>query len=394
VPRNSVNNCPDIVLVSQMFPPAVGGSGELLANVYSRISGPSIHVITDALSRDSHEQRFDALDVQRMTINAHFWGVLDPRAVAQHIKLASILRARSRARPTIIHCGRAQPEGIPALLATKLAPHPKFLFWVHGEEITTALTSRDFAWTMRRVHAGASFAITNSRNSQRVLGSVGFDLKRTQVVYPGVDGNRYHPSIDAHDLRQRFSAPPGQLLLSVGRLQRRKGHDLVLAAMKQLEFECPNLVYVILGDGAERSKLESLTRDYGLTGRVRFEGEAGADQLPSYYAACDVFVLATRIDVRDFEGFGLVFLEAAAAAKPTIGGRNGGVPEAVVDGETGLLVDSDNVDQLAQAIKTLTTAPELRAQLGGAGRKRVERDFTWQRAADAVLDIHREVAGH
>jgi phosphatidyl-myo-inositol dimannoside synthase len=266
------------------------------------------------------------------------------------------------------------------------------LMWVHGEESAAALTSRDFSWTMRRVHAGASIAITNSKNSAQVLASVGFDPTRMRVVYPGVNGDRYRPDVDGREVRRRFDAPPGQLLLSVGRLQRRKGHDLVIEALDALQAELPDLTYLIVGDGAERSRLEKLVHERGLERRVRFEGEVPADRLPAYYAAADVFVLPTRMDDGDFEGFGLVFLEAAASGKPVIGGRTGGVPEAVADLETGLLVDGGDVRQLVDAIRALATSAELRTRYGAAGRQRTERDFTWQRAADAVLAIHAELA--
>jgi phosphatidyl-myo-inositol dimannoside synthase len=103
-------------------------------------------------------------------------------------------------------------------------------------------------------------------------------------------------------------------------------------------------------------------------------------------------VLPTRVEAYDFEGFGLVFLEAAAAGKPSIGGRNGGVPEAVLEGETGLLVSGHDVEELAAAIGRLISSPELRQQMGQAGRARAVRDFTWERAAAQVSSIHQEVA--
>jgi phosphatidylinositol alpha-1,6-mannosyltransferase len=317
--------------------------------------------------------------------------VLDAQSLRQHISLARDIVRKCRTEPTVVHCGRAQPEGLPALLARALPPHPRYLFWVHGEDVTTALTSRDFAWTMRRVHAGASLAIANSHNSARVLVENGFDSSRIRVVHPGVDNERFRPDLDARDLRNRFGAGPGRLLVSVGRLQRRKGHDSVLAAMHALRSELPDLVYVIVGDGVERMRLESLARELQLEGRVHFEGEIPASLLPRYYSAADVFILPTRVDEGDFEGFGLVFLEAAATGTPVIAGRSGGVPEAVADGETGLLVDPTSTSELAQAIRTLVTTPHLGERLGQAGRARVLRQFSWNRAADLVAAIHAEL---
>lgn len=386
------NEAVEILLLSQVFPPAVGGSGELLANVYGRIDAVPVSVWTDAATCPGADERRGPLRIRRTRLDGRCWGVTAAGAVGQHLRLArDILRAAAR-RSVVVHCARAQPEGVPALLASLLRPHTPFLFWVHGEDVSTALTSRELTWTMRRVHAGASVAIANSHNSARVLAAAGFDPARIRVVHPGVDSARFHPEIDGRALRARFGAAPGRLLLSVGRLQRRKGHDSVLAAMHALRDELPDLIYVIVGDGGERARLAALAVRLGLARRVHFEGEVGAAALPAYYAAADLFVLPTRVEPGDFEGFGLVFLEAAAAGRPAIGGRNGGVPEAISDGETGLLVDGADVRDLASAIRSLATSPALRAELGAAGRRRVLRQFTWDRAAQAVLAIHAEVA--
>jgi phosphatidylinositol alpha-1,6-mannosyltransferase len=151
------------------------------------------------------------------------------------------------------------------------------------------------------------------------------------------------------------------------------------------------LQYLIAGDGQERDRLEDLARARAVHQHVRFLGGVSDDQLPSLYAACDIFLMPTRQDASDVEGFGIVFLEAAATGKPSIGGRNGGVPEAVADGETGLLVEGTNSGELANAIRTLARSPTLRATMGAAGRRRVVQSFTWDRAAREVEALHREL---
>src|ERR687893_690752 len=119
VPPSGIS-LPDILLISQVFPPAVGGSGELLANVYSRIVGPRVTVLTDAATCPAGAAPYPELDIRRLRLNGHCWGMLDARCVAQHFSLARKLWALSRRRPTVIHCGRAQPEAIPARLASHL----------------------------------------------------------------------------------------------------------------------------------------------------------------------------------------------------------------------------------------------------------------------------------
>jgi phosphatidylinositol alpha-1,6-mannosyltransferase len=186
------------------------------------------------------------------------------------------------------------------------------------------------------------------------------------------------------------------VLLSVGRLQMRKGHDLMIQAVRHLMRQHDRaLRYVIVGDGHERARLEALVDACGVREYVTFSGEVPAHVLPLYYAACDIFVLPNRVEQSDVEGFGIVFLEAAASGKPAVGGRSGGVPEAVADGVTGLLVSGTDVEELATTIARLMDSESLRRRLGEAGRARTVREFGWECAAERVATTHRRlVKGH
>jgi phosphatidylinositol alpha-1,6-mannosyltransferase len=220
-----------------------------------------------------------------------------------------------------------------------------------------------------------------------MLERLGVRQSRISVVYPAVDATRFRPDIDGFPVRARYAGANDVLLLSVGRLQRRKGHDVVIEALHRLRDHTPVIRYVIAGNGEERPRLEARVGELGLRDRVSFAGVVPDDDLPAYYAACDVFVLPNRVDERDVEGFGIVFLEAAATARPAIGGDSGGVPEAVQRDVTGLLVDGASVDAVAEALRRLADGADLRVRLGAAGRARVEQQFTWQRAADAVTAL-------
>jgi phosphatidylinositol alpha-1,6-mannosyltransferase len=144
-----------------------------------------------------------------------------------------------------------------------------------------------------------------------------------------------------------------------------------------------------VGTGEERPRLDALARELGVADRVVFAGEVPPGDLPAYYAACDVFLLPNRIDEGDIEGFGIVFLEAAASERPAIGGSSGGVPEAVADGLTGLLVSGTDADELAGCVRRLVSDKVLARRLGRAGRQRVLRSFTWDRAGRRIADVHR-----
>jgi phosphatidylinositol alpha-1,6-mannosyltransferase len=378
-----------ILLLTQLYPPDVGGSAVLLHEGYSRVQGAELVVAADLKSRacePTNPQRAVGLPIATTR-----WGFVHPSAVMHHLRLGWRLRRLART-DMVVHCARALPEGIAAWTARQLGGAP-YVCWTHGEDLTTSLTSREQTLVTRRVHAGASAIIANSRNTKRLLEESGVEGSKIQVVYPGVDTDRFAPTVSGVRLRQKFTIGDGPLLLSVGRLQRRKGHDLAIAAVARLARTWPALRYLIVGNGDERGRLEDLSRSLGVTRHVVFAGEVPADDLPAYYAACDVFVMPNRVDGVDIEGFGIVFLEAASTGRPAIGGASGGVPEAVVDGQTGLLVGGTDSDELAAAIGRLISAPALARRLGEAGRARVERHFTWTVTAAGIARVQREVVG-
>ncbi len=184
-------------------------------------------------------------------------------------------------------------------LAAPGRPGGKYICWLHGEELGFASTSRELTWLARRVYRGASTVFANSHNSAKLLTrNWGVPEEKVRVVYPGVDGERFRPEVDGAALRSRVAAPDDVVFLSVGRLQRRKGHDLVLQALARLRERMPGVSYVIVGDGPHQRQLEDDVSVLGLTGIVHFAGPARAEDLPAWYAAADVFVMPNRIGRR------------------------------------------------------------------------------------------------
>ena len=367
-----------ILLVSEVYPPAIGGSGVLLENLYTRLDGIAVRVLAHG---DSTWRMQNGLRVDTVSMIAPDWGLRTPAAGVRYLRVARRIRQASTALD-VIHCGRALPEGLSALLSGR-----PYACWLHGEELGYASTSRELKWLMRHVYRRASAILANSHNSARLLDRWGVDATRITVIHPGVDHTRFHPAADGASFRKTL-APHGEvLLLSVGRLQRRKGHDRVLSALAGWTPQDPPVRYAIAGDGECRRDLEQRAQALGLGDRVTFLGAVGEQSLPALYAASDIFVMPNRDDGVDFEGFGIVFLEAAATGKPTIGGRSGGVVEAVADSETGLLVDGENVAQLTTALKRLAGDPSLRRALGEAGRRRVLEQFTWAQGAHSVRQL-------
>ena len=225
-----------------------------------------------------------------------------------------------------------------------------------------------------------------SRYTGGLLAELGVDPARIEVVPNGVDPAQYYPA-DASALRTQLGLAGKTVLLTVGRLVERKGVDTVLSALPGLVRTFPNLAYVIVGEGPDRPRVESLIAASGVASHVHLVGRAPAGTMRDYYNMCDVFVMPARSDQRDVEGFGLVFLEASACGKPVIGARMGGVTDAVRDGETGLLVPPASAEALGEALHALLRDPDRRDAMGEAGRRHVLEEGSWERAARRIFDV-------
>ncbi len=378
----------EAVVVSRVFPPDIGGSGELLYNIYSRFTGVPVSVWCDG---SGVIERVGAMRVIRRGAGGRHWGMLHPSGLMSHFgRTASLIRLAGLGR-AVIHCGRLLPEGVSVRMASALTRTP-YVCWTHGEELTCQSESRELRMLMQEVMRGAHRVIANSQNTARAAEGLGVPTSKLDVVYPGVDTDRFKPaSPDAARLRREL-APNGELIvLTVGRLQRRKGHDLVLRALPEIVARVP-VRYVIVGDGEERDRLDDLIGGLRLTEHVRFCGIVPPEELPALYAAADLFVHPNRPEGLDIEGFGMVFLEAAASGVAVIGGASGGVPEAVGDSRFGVLVSGTDVDELRLAMLDLLMNPIRRERLAAAARQRVVDQFSWGRAVSQVMAIHRSAS--
>lgn len=380
-----------VLLISELYPPAVGGSAVLFGNIYPRMSHTSLTVLTD--DRLGHDEDVvEGVRIVRRRLRTPWWGVGDPRGLARHMRSAyTIRRVAGAMRPApVVHCGRILPEGLAARLA-KLGGGPRFVCWAHGEDLAFMSTSRDLTATMGHVVNQAERVIANSENTKAFLTGAGIAPGKIAVVHPGVDCARFRPDVDGSVVRSQHGLGSDVVVLSVGRLQARKGHDVALQAVAALRAGVPSLKYVIVGDGEERPRLERLAATLGVSDSVVFAGEVADEALPRYFAACDVFLLANRVEQGDFEGFGIVFLEAAATGKPVIGGASGGVTEAVEDGASGLLVDASSVEAVTTALAALVRSPDMRHAYGEAGRRRAVERFSWESAARRVEAVNESI---
>jgi glycosyltransferase involved in cell wall biosynthesis len=198
--------------------------------------------------------------------------------------------------------------------------------------------------------------------------------------------NLFPCSLDPHRRPEEpdCESPEGvPVILTVCRLNTDdayKGVDSVIGSLPAVVKECGPVAYRIVGQGDDVSRLRTLADELNVSAYVTFAGELSEGELREEYRRCSMFVMPS-----EGEGFGIVFLEAMAHAKPVIGGAHGGTPSVITHGETGLLVSRLDIDGLAQSITGILKDDELRRRLGRAGHKRLLDDFTF-RSFEANLD--------
>lgn len=268
-----------------------------------------------------------------------------------------------------------------------------FVIYAHGNEILSVLYG---GWEKHRLALRrADRVLAISHFTANLVQKAGVERDRIEVIQLGCEIDHFRPLSPKNELRQKLlgSRYRDRVILTVGNIVARKGHDMVIRSLPAILRDVNDVTYLIIGDGPYRGYLEQLAMAVGVHDHVIFGGRVSDEDLPDIYALADVFVMPGReqSDACDVEGFGLVYLEANACAKPTIGGRSGGIPDAVEDGVTGLLVDPNDPENIADAIKRLLTDSALAMRMGQEGRLRVIRDFNWASAATRIQKILENV---
>jgi phosphatidylinositol alpha-1,6-mannosyltransferase len=374
------------LMLTELFLPTKGGTAVSFDDDFRRLGGKEIHVVTADVPGALEFDRTQPNSIHRIALKRVPW--LKPESLLIYLKL--VVKAATLAatrRFVAIFAGRVLPEGLVAWTIARLRGRP-VLIYAHGEELTNWGRGRKFA-LMRFVFRRADAVLANSDFTRDTLaGLLGVDPGRIAVVYPTVDEERFRPGLSGDDLRAGIGVAAGQrLILSIGRLQRRKGFDSVIRALPLLHQQGIDAQYVVIGIGDDREYLQRLAAELGLSGRVHLLGHVAYDDLPRWYAACDLFAMPNRDIDGDTEGFGLVFLEAASAGKPAVAGIAGGTGSAVVDGVTGLRVDGENLEAITRACARLLADPAEAARMGLSGRIRVLDNFTHQRRVDQLREL-------
>lgn len=214
-------------------------------------------------------------------------------------------------------------------------------------------------------------------------------LRTLERLTPGVDTDTFHPGVDGGEVRRKHGLSDRPVIVCVSRLVPRKGQDMLIRALPAVRRAVPDAKLLIVSGGPDRARLEKLARGAGEADNVVFTGSIPWTALPEHYAAGDVYAMPcrTRRGGLDVEGLGIVYLEASATGLPVVAGDSGGAPDAVVEGETGYVVNGRDVTALADRLVTLLTDRDRAARMGKAGRAWVEKQWRWETQADRLAAL-------
>ena len=293
-----------------------------------------------------------------------------------------------REPPKRLHCGQVLSSGLAGWLCRRAFGIP-YVIYVYGSETIRLARGSYSTRLMRCILAHSEWVVTNSEATSEEYRRFGVPDRKIRRVYPGVDPRVFRPMPGDPAWIERLDLMNRRVLLTVARLDQRKGHDMVIRALRHLGND---VIYLIAGRGREEDRLRALAGDLGVQDRVRFLGFVPDSDLPTIYNLCDVFVMPNRVTEGtelegDIEGFGISFLEAGACEKPVVAGRSGGAVEAVLDGQTGLLVDPQSEEEITGALQRLLDTPPFSESLGRQARQRIEREFDWRILAAQVEEI-------
>jgi phosphatidyl-myo-inositol dimannoside synthase len=293
--------------------------------------------------------------------------------------------------PDAIFCPMWFPDGAACRWALRKAPIPYFVA-AHGTEVFENFTGiKNSLRTLlvrkleRKVFGQAEKVFPVSQYTRKaVLEQAPGNEHRMITVNNGVNRETFKRTALTSNLRAKYKPHGERILLTVTRLHPYKGVDRMLESLPEISRSVPGVKYVVVGVGPDLPRLQELTARLGLEARVSFLGRLALSEIVELYSLADLFVLLSREEPPDVEGFGLVFLEAAACGLPSVGGRSGGIPDAIDEGKSGWLVDPCNTQEIATTIIELLKSPD-RLERASELCLSTAPQKTWERAADRIL---------
>ncbi len=324
---------------------------------------------------------------------APFRVVREPRSVLlpSHRTFRHAQRLIEHTDAEVVVFGAAFPLGLmgPGLRRRTGVPYVAF---THGLEVST-VRAPGGRQLLRSIGRDASAVTFVSHWCEDLLRDAFGDGPRSSLLPPAVDTSVFHAGVDGTPLRERYGFGDDPVVVCVSRVVERKGQDQLIRCLPELRRRVPGARLLLVGGGPHLDRLRDLVAEVGVADHVTITGQVPDDELAAHYAAGDVFAMPCR-ERRgglEVEAFGIVFIQAQAVGRPVVAGRIGGVPDALDEGTTGLLVDGEDPRSVLDALSSLLGDPDRATRMGEAGQRFVRDGFTWDRRTEQLRSLLAEV---
>ncbi len=293
----------------------------------------------------------------------------------------------------VIHAHWLLPNGFIGAIVCKLCKIP-LVITLHGSDIFVSKLNPIFKamakWTLK--HVAMVTSVTPAFLPE--LAALGVPEEKRCMIPNGVTPSVFSTPAQKRitELRETLSIPENSLVVfALGRIVLKKGFDVLVQALPQLQEIAQDVTVIIGGDGSDLPRLKTLAEKHNVSNVIRFPGTINRADVPAYFHLCDLFVLPAVFDPKgNVDGCPIVILEAMACGKPVVSSDISGIPIVVKDGETGLLVGEKNVDALANAIISMLENPVKREQFGRAGQQRIQQQLTWTKTIEQFIRIYQQ----
>jgi len=362
-----------IIILTQCFPPAIGGIENLIENLSIEL-GKTHDVLVLA---DQYEKKNDSYHDLKYNQTIRIKRISGIKFFRKRKKLSELKKILSsnKVSHVIADSWKSLELTIDILNSTSVPS----ICLVHGNEIITNNSKKKFRviQTLNKV----TCIITNSSFTSSLVKDIGISNQNIRCIHPGAK-NTIH--LNEEIISNIYGRP---VITTLARLEKRKGHAYVLPVVAKLRLEYPNILYIIAGSGVELKNLKKLTRELDIEKNVIFLGDINENQKKYLFKNTNLMVMPTldESEKNSIEGFGIAYLEAAYYGIPSIASNVGGTPEAVVHNETGIIIS--NMSELYNSIKDLLVNKVKLDELGRKAKLRAENDFTWEAIGNKYLHL-------
>lgn len=360
------------------FPPNIGGVANYYFEIYKHLPNNKITVLTQK-TNNKDDYSFNIYRKELISF-LPIW----PRWLPAIFHLYKTIK---KEEVSTVLVGQILPLGTIAFLLSKIL-NIEYVVFTHGFDILKSQKRKRKKYLTEIILKNAKNIIANSNFTKNEIKKLGVKPDKITTLYPcphikpPAKNDVKKRLINEYDLKDK------KIILSIGRMVKRKGFDTVIKSMNLVTKSVDNAVYIIAGGvGNYENEIRKTVKKYNQKNNITIISNPTNDEIAALYDLCNVFIMPSRKIGADVEGFGIVYLEANLFEKPVIGGASGGVSEAIINDKTGLLVDPESVGEIKDAIVKLLNNEGVAKTMGVYGKKRVDEQFTWNAQVKKLQNI-------